>query len=126
MRSPARVPTKRKPAAPTAPAPLILEAGAPAQVVMLPVEAIEANNLGIGELLDLAEVMGTDLPGVAALMASKGVSQARIVVGYAWILARRRDPSVTWEEAQRWRIEVSNARAPDPNGAKPQSGEPLG
>lgn len=128
MMSPAKATIDRRTKrAPKAPAPMVLEAGPPALTVVLPVEAIEADNLGIGELLDLAEVMGTDLPGVAAMMASKGLTQARILVGYAWILARRKDPAITWAEAQRWRIEVNAApRPPDPNGAKPPSGARLG
>jgi len=106
---------------------LVLEAGPPARTVVLPVAAIEADNLGVGELLDVAEVMGTDLPGVAAMMASKGLTQARILVAYAWILARRNDPSVTWQDAQRWRIEVpAGADPPDPNGATPPSGGQRG
>lgn len=95
------------------PPPLVLEAGPPAPVVVLPVEVIEANNLGIGELMDMAEVLGTDFQGLAAMMGDRGaVSRPRVVVAYAWVLARRQDRSITWEEAQRWRVEVRGK--PDP------------
>jgi hypothetical protein len=104
---------------------LVLEAGPPAPVVVLPVEAIEANNLGIGELMDLAEALGTDLEGLGAMMRDRGaINRPRVVVGYAWVLARRQDRSISWDEAQRWRVEVVGK--PDPGGAKRPSGGPLG
>jgi hypothetical protein len=88
--------------------------------VVLPVAAIDPNGLGIGELLDLAEALGTDLTGVAELMRDTGqVPRSRVIVGLAWLLVRRLEPGVTWAEAQTWRVEVTPAAAPDPTPAPP-------
>lgn len=89
------------------PPPLVLVPSGPARRIVLPVEAINAESLGIGELLDMADVLETDLGGLSALMRMRGsIAQSKIVVAFAWILARRLEPGVTWNEAQRWRIEV--------------------
>lgn len=87
-------------------APLVLVASNPARRVVLPISLISADKLGVGELLDMADALETDLDGLAAMMRARGKYQGRIVVAFAWILARRVEPAATWDEAQRWRIEV--------------------
>lgn len=97
----------------------------PARRFVLPLEAVNIENLGVGELLSAAEVLNTDLEGVADLMRSRGVARAKFLVALAWVIARRTEPEVTWDEAQRWRIEVE-VGDPDPTAGAPPTGAPDG
>jgi hypothetical protein len=95
--------------------------------MILPLEALDVTHWGVGELLSAAEVLNTDLDGVAALMKSQGVARARFLVALAWVIARRSEPAVTWDEAQRWRITVEVDASPNPTpGAEPPSAAPDG
>lgn len=113
-------------AAAQATGPTRLEVGAPARQFILPLEALNIEHLGVGELLTAAEVLNTDLEGVAALMRSRGVARARFLVALAWVIARRAEPELTWDEAQRWRIEVEVEARPDPTAGAPPSVAPDG
>lgn len=98
-----------------APAPTVLEPLPASRRIVLPVDGIDPDGLGIGELLDLADVFGTDLDGIAALMRDRSqVARSRMVVGLAWLMVRRLEPAVTWAEAQTWRVEVTPARLDPP------------
>jgi hypothetical protein len=97
---------------------LRLEAGEPARKIVLPVNAIDAERFGVGELLDIAETLGTDLAGLAQAMRSPGVHQTRMLVAIAWILVRRLEPEVTFADAARWRITVDAQPDPTPGVAQ--------
>lgn len=97
--------------------PLRLDAGPPARKIILPIAAVDASSYGVGELLDIAAVLETDLEGLSRMMATPGIHQARLIVAIAWMLVRRLEPDVTFADARRWRIEVSTEPDPTPGAA---------
>lgn len=117
----------RPPDSPSEPESRTLAAGPPAPIYTLPLAAVSVEHLGIGEMLDLCEALEVDMDGMAALMRSRGIQRARVLVGFAWILARRDDPSISWLDAQRWRITVDTGAADFPPGSgEPPTPEPIG
>jgi hypothetical protein len=102
-----------------------LDPGPLAREVRLPVDAIDATRFGVGELLDIADALNTDLAGLAATMKTPGIQQARLLVAIAWILVRRLEPGVTFADAQRWRIEVDARDPANPTpGGEPETAPP--
>ena len=98
---------------------------APARRIILPLAAVNIENLGVGELLSAAEVLNTDLDGLEALMRSRGIARARFLVALAWVIVRRDEPDTTWADAQQWRIEVE-VGAENPTQGPPPSAGPDG
>jgi hypothetical protein len=69
-------------------------------------------SLGIGELARVASLTGVGIAELRARSAAPGGEL--VVVAMAYVLALRLEPDATWDDAQRWRIEVVAPAAADP------------
>lgn len=89
-------------------------AATPARRIRLPGDAI--GTLGIGELLEVARLAGVPYDRLGGMLRERGPEAVMVAVALAYVLARRLEPDVTWEDAQRWRIEVvpADPTTPDP------------
>ena len=98
----------------TEPEVLDLTQAAPARHVRLSETSIGA--LGIGELLEVARLTGHPYDQLAGILRKRGGDAALAAVALAYVLARRVEPEATWEEAQRWIVEIvpPDPLTPDP------------
>jgi hypothetical protein len=90
----------------------------PAETIELPTAAVLASGLGLGEMLDVAEVTGTHWKALGAKVAERDrdgqptLLAMRIMLAIAWVLRRRGAPGVTWADAQRWQVRPPPAELP--------------
>lgn len=92
----------------------ILEDGGPQRVARLEIGRMDLKRLGVGEMLELSRAceLGPGELG-AAMRGDDRTLKARVAVGLAWIIARRREPALTLADVQTWRLELVGTE-PDP------------
>lgn len=106
------------------PAPLdlsaTLAAAPPKRRAFLDLATFDMGRFGIGELLDLTDVVGVapDKLGAAMRSGTDG-KKGRVFVGIAWLIARRVEPGLTFDDVARWDIEVRGAPADPTPGSGP-------
>lgn len=85
---------------------ILEEAGEP-RTARLELARMDLRRLGIGELLEISRAVEL-APGElgAALRSEDAVLKSRVALAIAWIIARRREPALTYAEVQTWRIEI--------------------
>jgi hypothetical protein len=92
----------------------ILEARPPRQRARLDASKLALSRFGIGELLELTRIAGVEPDKLGhALKNGAPDVKGRLVVGLAWLIARRGDPSLTYEDVATWELEVVTT-PPDP------------
>lgn len=74
--------------------------------------------LGIGELAHVARLTGVPIGGLARAMESEHLEVALAV---AFVLALRLEPDASWDDAQRWTLEVVAPSPADPTPRRPSS-----
>lgn len=89
-------------------------AAVPARRVRLPAGAIQT--LGFGELLEVGRLTGHPYAELSRVLRAEDTGAAALIaVALAFVLARRLEPGVTWDEAQRWIVEVIPQDPPTPD-----------
>jgi hypothetical protein len=90
----------------------VLAARPPKRRAFLDLATFDMGAFGIGELLDLTDAVGVapDKLGEAMRTGSSG-RKGRVFVGIAWLIARRADPGLTFDDVATWSIEVRGAPA---------------
>jgi hypothetical protein len=104
----------------------ILERG-PARVFRLPVGALRADSITVYELTTIGRTLGlspAELTAAAQAVVDKraGWEGLEVAQAFAWIVARRADPALTWAEAQTYGLEVVDEPPEDPTSPP---GEPT-
>jgi hypothetical protein len=95
----------------------------------LDVGQISAGSLSFGDLIDLAEATGIEPEDMTALIGAtgRGSKRLRLLVGFAWIVARRDEPSLTYQDVLAGQVTVVGS--PDPKATKrpraPRDESPL-
>jgi hypothetical protein len=84
--------------------------------VRLPADA--AKMLGLGELAEVCRLSEVPMGNLAE--ALRGGRGPYVAVALALVLARRLEPDATWEDAQRWTVEVVAPTGPDPTMPRSQ------
>ena len=82
---------------------------------VLTVDPGAIDELGFGELLEAADLAGVDM---AELGTVTGNGRLRVMLAIAFVIARRADPNLSWQAAQRWKLEVVTGKAPDPTSPR--------
>lgn len=87
------------------------------QVMVLDMARFDPSNLTLLETLDMCEAAGVDTSELPSLLGHVGGSRltgkaARLLYAFGWILARRADPSLSWEKVQTWRMQITGSMDP--------------
>jgi hypothetical protein len=96
---------------------------------VLDASALDVGAFGIGEILDLSRAVDVD-PGRlgAVLTAGDTYTKARVALGLAWLIARRREPELTYQDVLTWELEIRGAEvaapADPPPAPAPDAGAP--
>jgi hypothetical protein len=94
----------------------------PARRVKLDIAAIEAAGLlSVGDVVDMAEKLHTEPAQLAAVLSAGDPSTAfEVVLALAWIVGRKVDPDLSYDEVRTtWRVEAPVRAAPDPTPPQP-------
>ena len=85
----------------------ILEQTRPARTLRIPIDALTGNELTPYELVAVGRAVGMSPSELGALSSSPGGEWASIELmqAIAWVIVRRVEPDLSWEEAQRFRVE---------------------
>jgi hypothetical protein len=80
----------------------------------LDVSQISAGSLSFGDLIDLSECTGIDVDDMQRLIAGggRGANRLRLLVGMAWIVARRDTPELTYADVLAGQVEVTGTADP--------------
>ena len=80
--------------------------------ITLNVAAVTPGNLTLLEALDISEASGIDTDDFVSVLQSKGThTQALLLYALAWVLARRTEPDLTFEEVKTYHLEVKGTPA---------------
>ena len=99
----------------------ILEADPPQRSAVLDLARFDITRLGLGELLEISRALEIEPGELGAAMRGAGADKARVGVALAWIIARRREPDLTFGDVERWRIEIRGKNAPPADEEAPTS-----
>lgn len=98
----------------------ILDSSPEPRRATLNASSLALGRFGIGELLELTRVAGVAPDKLGeALRKGDGATKGRVIVGLAWLIARRREPELTYEDVATWAIEVRSDK-PDPTPRPPR------
>ena len=77
------------------------------RVAILDLNAFDATQLTLIEVLDMAETTGAPPEALGRLMAGANNSKRmRLLYAMAWCVARRADASLTFDEVCTWKLEI--------------------
>jgi hypothetical protein len=76
--------------------------------MVLDLGSFDATKLTLIEMLDMSEVAGVEPQELASLLGRSSFDprKARMLYGLAWVIARRAQPGLTYEEVITWKMEV--------------------
>lgn len=77
--------------------------------VTLDLQYLDSGNLTLLDALDIVDASGVQPHRFQQTLASKSVSgsaKAKMLYAFAWVLARRLEPGLTWEEMQTYDLEI--------------------
>lgn len=78
-----------------------------ARKVTLNLADVDAGKLTLMDALDIAEVSGVPAHKFASTLAGASENvRAKLLYAYAWVIVRKIERSVTWEEMQTYDLEV--------------------
>jgi len=75
------------------------------------------------DLLDIAEVTGLDVLDLSPILSGikgKGADKIKALAAFTWIVYRRTEPDLTYDEVLNGRIKVTDNSKPDPTLPEPQ------
>jgi hypothetical protein len=85
--------------------------------VRLPGDAIRT--LGLGELAHVSRIVELPLDSLSSALRSPRGPEVALAIAY--VLALRLEPGATWEDAQRWTLEVVAPTEGNPTRPRPSS-----
>jgi hypothetical protein len=91
----------------------ILEATRPARVLRLPRDAMREDALTAYELVAVGRALGIGPAELTAAVREHGWATVELGQAFAWVILRRVEPALTWEEARTYALDVT----PDPTRA---------
>ena len=92
----------------------ILERTEPSRTLRIPAAAIREDSLTYIELASIGRALDMTPDQLLELVRTKdGWLAVELAQAFAWAILRRVEPAVTWEEAQRYRLDI----VPDPTPA---------
>lgn len=98
----------------------LLLARPPQRRAVLDVAGLDLSRFGIGELLELTDAVGVAPDKLGDAMRGKtGRAAGRVTVGIAWLIARRAEPGLTYDDVATWAIEVRGVPAVPTPGRGP-------
>lgn len=72
---------------------------------------LRPGTLSFGDLIDVAEATGLDPTAFEAIIAEgKGVDRLRLLCAFAWLSARRDEPSLTYQDVLAGQVQVTGRR----------------
>jgi hypothetical protein len=76
--------------------------------MVLDLASFDAAKLTLIEMLDMGEVAGVEPQELASLLGRSSFDprKARMLYGLGWVIARRAQPDLTYEEVITWKMEV--------------------
>jgi hypothetical protein len=77
------------------------------KTAVLDLNAFDASQLTLLEVLDMADTVGIETAELGAVMKGGSTSKRmRLMYAMAWCIARRAEPSLTFEQVCSWKLEV--------------------
>ena len=73
---------------------------------VLDLNTFDASNLTLLEVLDMSEATGVEPENLGALLKTKTNKRMRLMFAMAWVIARRANARLTFEEVCTWKLEV--------------------
>jgi hypothetical protein len=85
------------------------------RVAVLDMSTFDASKLSLLDVLDMAEKAGVEPENLAGLLnlGKNSARKARMLVSLAWVIARRAEPGLTYEEVSTWRIQMRGKIDPE-------------
>jgi hypothetical protein len=85
----------------------ILAETRPARVLRIPADAIREDSLTLYELVMIGRALGVS-PETLSVSVQKrdGWAAVELAQAFAWIIARRVEPGLTWEEARTFGLDI--------------------
>ena len=100
----------------------ILDATRPTRTLVIPLSKIRVDTLTPYELVSVGRVLGmTPDELVTEFTERGGWAGVELAQAMAWVILRRVEPDVTWEEAQRFAISWTEPPDPTPADARKSS-----
>ncbi len=59
--------------------------------------------MGYGELLEAADLAGVEITSIGSLAVN---AKIRFYLAVAFITVRQTEPDTTWQDAQKWRLDI--------------------
>lgn len=87
------------------------------RVFKVSTRGISASGLRFRDLLDIAEVTGLDVMDLSPVLDGKkgtGTDRIKALAAFTWIIERRSEPSLTYDDILDGRIEVVDTPTSDP------------
>lgn len=85
----------------------------PIRKLILNVSEVQAGRLTLLEALDLADATGLDPDDFVSVMQRGSLKdKARLMYAFAWVVARRVEPGLTYEEVCTYQLEINGRHDP--------------
>jgi hypothetical protein len=94
----------------------VLERTRPTRVVQIPRERLDPGSVTLFELTAVGRALGMS-PRELGAIDPAGWESFDLQQALVWVILRREEPSLTWEEAQRFRLEFPPANPTEPASA---------
>ena len=78
------------------------------RVMTLDLNRFDPSGLTLIEVLDMAEVSGTDTSNLSKALNGPGMTptKARVLYALAWVIVRRAEPDVRYSDVVTWKLDV--------------------
>jgi hypothetical protein len=92
---------------------------APMRIFEVDVSRITTASLSFGDLIDIADATDLEPEDFEATLngRKRGRDRLRLIVGFAWVIARRDEPTLTYEDVRAGQVTVIGKA--DPKGPRP-------
>jgi hypothetical protein len=86
----------------------------------LDLNTFDASRLTLLEVLDMSEAVGVDPSDMASILAAgnKSPRKMRMLFALAWVVARRENKTLTYEQVCTWKLDVIGVIKQNPDTAK--------
>lgn len=74
--------------------------------VTLDLALIDASKITLMDAFDIQEKSGIDASRFGTVLKTEGPERARMLYAFAWVIARRVEPGLTWDEMLTYNLEI--------------------